>query len=131
VIEKYESLFFTLGVTSLVLFLGSVVIIPIIISQLPSDYFVRATKSFRELNPLHMILRALKNLLGLLFLLSGLVMLFIPGQGILTILLGLSLLDFPGKPEIQLRLLRMPKGQKLIKWIRHKARQPPLLIPDP
>jgi hypothetical protein len=78
-----------------------------------------------------MILRALKNLLGLLFLLSGLVMLFIPGQGILTILLGLSLLDFPGKPEIQLRLLRMPKVQKLIQWIRKKAKQPPLLIPDP
>tara|TARA_B100001093_G_scaffold350378_1_gene334927 strand:+ start:812 stop:1054 length:243 start_codon:yes stop_codon:yes gene_type:complete len=72
VIEKYLSLFFALGTTSLVLFLGFVVIIPIILSQLPTNYFVRATKSFRELNPLHMILRALKNLLGLLFLISGL-----------------------------------------------------------
>lgn len=129
-IEKYESLFITLGVTSLILFVASVVVIPIIISLLPPDYFVRATKSFQELNPLHMILRALKNLLGMLFLLSGIVMLFIPGQGILTILLGLSLLDFPGKPHIQLRLLREPKIQKLIQWIRQKAKQPPLLIPD-
>lgn len=129
--ETYESLLIFLGVASLVLFLGSVVIIPIIISYLPSDYFVRPEKPFRELSPWHLLARVFKNGLGLLFILSGFVMLFIPGQGILTILLGLSLVDFPGKHHLQLRLLRMPKVQKLIQWCRHKTGRKPLLIPDP
>jgi len=130
VIEDYESLFIFLGVASLVLFLGSVIIIPLIISYLPSDYFVRLQKPFRELSPWHMIARILKNGLGLLFILSGIVMLLIPGQGILTILLGLSLVDFPGKHHLQLRLLKLPKVQKLIRWCRHKTGRKPLLIPD-
>ncbi len=130
-IEDYENLFIFLGFASLVLFLGSVIIIPLIISYLPSDYFVRPEKPFRELGPWRILARILKNGLGSLFILSGFVMLFIPGQGILTILLGISLVNFPGKHRLQLRLLRMPKVPKLIQWCRHKTGRTPLLIPDP
>lgn len=41
-----------------------------------------------------------RNLLGGVLILAGVVMLFTPGQGILTILLGFAIMDFPGKERI-------------------------------
>ena len=58
-------------------------------------------------------------------------MLFIPGQGLLTILMGLALLDFPGKRAAELRLIRYAPVNKSIDWIRRKSNKPPLRIPDP
>jgi hypothetical protein len=46
-----------------------------------------------------------KNALGVLFYLSGLAMLILPGQGLLTIFIGLVLLDFPRKRVLVRRLL--------------------------
>lgn len=127
--ENYENVFIALGVISVVSFLGSIVVVPFIVAKLPTDYFIRPAKPLGELSPIRIVARILKNLLGLLFLLSGFVMLFIPGQGILTILLGLSLLDFPGKHRIQIRILRSTHVQKLVQWCRKRAGRQPLQIP--
>lgn len=129
-IESLESLLIGLGITSVILFLGSVVLIPLIIAYLPKDYFTRTIKPFNQLNPLHMVGRVAKNLIGTLFLLSGSIMLFIPGQGILTILLGLSLIDFPGKRYLETRILNSPKAKLLIEWCRSKSGHEPLIIPE-
>lgn len=129
-IENYERLLIALGISSVVLFLGSVTLIPLIIAYLPSDYFTRTIKPFRQLNPLHMVGRVAKNLIGTLFLLSGFIMLFIPGQGILTTILGLSLIDFPGKRRLETRILNSPKAKGLIEWCRHKFGREPLIIPE-
>lgn len=128
--ENYEGLLIVLGISSVILFLGSVVLIPLIIAYLPSDYFTRTIKPFDQLNPLHMAGRIVKNLIGALFILSGFIMLFIPGQGILTILLGLSLIDFPGKRRLETRILNSPKAMRLIKWCRRKSGREPLIIPE-
>jgi len=53
----------------------------------------------------------------------------VPGQGILTILIGLSLLDFPGKRNLELKLIRLRTVRKAINWIRARAQQPPLELP--
>ena len=129
-IESLEGLLIALGITSVVLFLGSVILIPLIIAYLPKDYFTRTIKPLSQLNPLHMVGRVAKNLIGTLFLLSGFIMLFIPGQGILTILLGLSLINFPGKRPLETRILNSPKAKRLIEWSRSKSRREPLVIPE-
>ena len=129
-IENYERLIIGLGVASVVLFLGSVLVIPLIIAYLPADYFARTLKPLRELSLFHTLGRCLKNTVGLFFLFLGFVMLFIPGQGILTILLGLSLIDFPGKRRFEIRILNSPRARKLIQWCRQKSGRDPLLIPE-
>ncbi len=91
---------------------------------------MRTQKPLLELNPIHMVGRGIKNIIGVVFLLSGFIMLFIPGQGILTILLGISLIDFPGKNRLLLRLLRSPRVNQLIHWCRQKTGRGPLLIPE-
>jgi len=128
--ESYENVFIVLGVISVASFLGSIIVVPLIISKLPSDYFIRPAKPLGKLSPLRLVARILKNLLGLTFLLSGFVMLFIPGQGILTILLGMSLIDFPGKQQMQIRILQSPRVQKLVQWCRKKAGRKPLQLPE-
>lgn len=110
--------------------MGSVVVIPAVIAFLPRDYFRSSARPLGELGPLRLLGRLLKNLLGLLFLLAGFAMLFIPGQGILTSILGLSLIDFPGKRHLELRLLRAPRVQRMIQWCRRKTGREPLEIPD-
>ena len=72
----------------------------------------------------------LKNLLGAVLLLAGLVMLVTPGQGILTIMAGLWLLDLPGKRRGEQHLIGLPKVLSSINWIRRKAGHLPLRVPD-
>ena len=71
-----------------------------------------------------------KNLLGATFLLAGLVMLFTPGQGILAVLVGVSLMDIPGKRAWERRIVAYPRVHRALNGIRAKAGQPPLQLPD-
>ena len=62
-------------------------------------------------------------------LLLGLVMLLTPGQGVLSILVGISLLDIPGKRRLELSIIRREPVHNSMNWIRAKAGRPPLLLP--
>jgi hypothetical protein len=68
--------------------------------------------------------------LGAVFLLAGLAMLFTPGQGLLTILMGIMLLNFPGKQRLELAIVRRPAVLKSINWVRGRAGRPPLQLPE-
>ena len=67
---------------------------------------------------LALLLRIGKNLLGALFVGLGVAMLILPGQGILTILIGLSLLEFPYKRRLELYLISRPPVLRAVNWIR-------------
>jgi hypothetical protein len=69
-----------------------------------------------------------KNAIGIVFVVLGVVMLVLPGQGLLTIVVGLMLLDFPGKYEVELWVVRRPSILRAINWIRSRAHKPPLEI---
>ena len=63
----------------------------------------------------------MKNILGILLLLVGIVLLFIPGQGLLTIFTGLMLINFPGKRRLELYIVRKNTILRAINWIRTRA----------
>ncbi len=105
-------------------------LIPMIIIYLPSNYFTHTIKPFRQLNPLHMVGLVAKNLIGALFLLYCFIMLFIPEQGILTTILGRSLIEFPGKRRLETHILNSHKAKRLIQRRRHKSGREPLIIPE-
>jgi len=69
-----------------------------------------------------------KNAAGVVFVLAGLAMLVLPGQGILTILIGLTLVNFPGKRSLEKRIVRQEKVCFAINWMRSRAGRPPLKI---
>ena len=129
-IAAYDEWFAILGIVSLVFFLGSVFVVPWNILSLPADYFMHTPADTRKLNIGRAFLHIGKNVLGALFIVIGLLMLILPGQGILTLLLGFSLIDFPAKRAVQVRLLRMRRVRRAVDWIRLRGKRRPLKIPD-
>jgi len=125
----------TLTVLSLVFFVGSLIAIPFILIRLPADYFdIRVPRPWMEDH--HPVLRLIghivKNAVGAIFLFAGFLMLFLPGQGILTILIGISMLDFPGKRNLEAKMIGQPTVLHAINGMRKKFGKPPLIIaPDP
>lgn len=126
--------FRSLAIFSLTTFVISGVALPWLLTRLPSDYFLETDRTGHPSWPRHRALywtwRLLKNLLGVVLLVAGFVMLFTPGQGVLTILAGLWLMDLPGKRRWELHLIGRPKVLASINWIRHKAGRPPLQVPE-
>ena len=55
-------------------------------------------------------------------------MLFLPGQGVLTILIGLSLLEFPGKRRLEAKIVGQPTVLSTINNMRAKFGKPPLIL---
>ncbi|AGF78785.1 Putative transmembrane protein (PGPGW) [Desulfocapsa sulfexigens DSM 10523] len=126
-IDTYGHLLSLLGLLSTATFFLSLLIIPWIIGMLDKDFFIHLhehKKKEDEHPVIFILLRTLRYFLGFILFLSGILMLFLPGQGILTIILGISLLDFPGKRALTDRLLSYRPVQKGLNWIRKKENKP-------
>lgn len=130
-LQNNEVLLWWLAAGSVIFFLISLLFVPIILIRLPVDYFSH-DKKFRSPwargHPLiHVPLLLIKNVLGTLLIIGGIFMLALPGQGILTILVGLVLLDFPGKYQAERWVVERKYILRSINWIRAKYKQPALI----
>ena len=69
-----------------------------------------------------------KNLFGIFLIGLGIILSLpgIPGQGFLTILLGLIMLDIPGKRPLEARIIKRPSILSAINNFRAKYNRPPL-----
>ena len=132
-IRNHQVLFQTLGLLSLALFVLSLVVFPLVVANLPSDYFVRDKRDPAHQQRRHpvvwVLLTVVKNILGFALILVGIAMLVLPGQGILTILMGLALANFPGKFTLERRLVRQPSVGRALNRLRKFAGKPRLEIP--
>jgi hypothetical protein len=114
-------------------FCASIAVVTIVLVKLPPDYFhpARAREFWTDR---HRAVRwmgvVVKNLTGLLLVFLGIVMSLpgVPGQGVLTILLGIMLLDFPGKRDLEMKIVSRPKVLQTINALRRKFDKPPLLL---
>ncbi|MEM1443565.1 MAG: hypothetical protein AAGF67_14565, partial [Verrucomicrobiota bacterium] len=68
---------------------------------------------------------------GGILLIGGILMLITPGQGVLTIMIGLLLMNFPGKRRFEIWLIRLKPLNRAIQWIRKRAGKRPLELPAP
>lgn len=118
---------------SIVTLIISAITVPFLITRMRADYFLPSRDESRMFANQHPIVRwiglVLKNLFGIFLFLSGAVMLAAPGQGVLTMFVGLLLIDFPGKRRLELRLIKIGAVHRAIDWIRRKADRPPLVLP--
>ncbi len=73
-----------------------------------------------------------KNIAGVFLILLGIVLSLpgVPGQGVLTILLGIIFLDIPGKRPIEARIIKRPAVLSAINKLRAKYNKPPLELDD-
>jgi hypothetical protein len=95
------------------------------VTQLPPDYFTenrrRPLGSWQQHPAIRGATLIIKNLLGVILLFAGLVMLLVPGQGLLTIAVALILLDFPGKLRFERWLATRPPVWRSLNWLRKRA----------
>ena len=118
---------------SAVTFVATLIAVPWLLIRLPSDYFMREQRMPSKLHGTHpairVLLLVLKNLIGVILLAGGIAMLVLPGQGLLTMLLGISLIDFPGKYTLERKLVQRKTIQRAINWIRRKGGREPIIVP--
>ena len=119
-----------LGVLSIATFCISLSAVPYIIARLPTDYFLTIHSSFPPRTRWSRLRGVARNIVGFGIILIGLLMLVLPGQGMLAILIGACLLDIPGIRRLKTRLLRRSRVQAGIDWIRIKCGKPRMSWPS-
>lgn len=105
------------------MFVGTLLAIPVILVRVPDDWFVRP-RCMRSLP-----VKVARGVLGAALIVFGIAMLVLPGQGILTILVGLGVLDLPFKHRLMARILSNAKVHQAIDKLRRKAGRGSLQLP--
>jgi hypothetical protein len=131
-VSGHQQLLVWAGIISLTVFIFSLLSLPWLVAQIPEDYFLPKKRQPTQWKQLHPVIRLLalmgKNLIGYGLIVAGLLMLFLPGQGILTLVMGLLLVDYPGKFRLERKLVKTPAIFNSLNWLRKKAKKPPLVI---
>lgn len=71
-----------------------------------------------------------KNIAGFILIVIGIILSLpgVPGQGVLTILLGLIMIDIPGKRPLEAKIIQRPAVLSAINKLRAKYDKPPLVV---
>ena len=117
-------------------FLFSVLVVGFVLVQLPATYFLQGPKRqlWADRHPvMRLLFRIAKSLLGLALVLVGILLSLpgIPGQGLLTVLIGLMLLEFPGKRRLMRRIVSRPRVLSTINLLRNRFGKPALEVAEP
>ena len=129
--RAHQGLLFALGIASAVTFAGTLVAVPIAICRLPRDVYTRRRGKRRTLPAgLGLLAAVARNLAGLAIVAAGVLMLVLPGQGLLSIVIGLALVDFPGKSRLEGRLLGDRRVFTAMNAIRRRFGRPPFEAPE-
>lgn len=99
--------------------------------KIPADYF--SSTYVKEIDSdKHFSVRwaafIIKNLVGFLLIIAGIIMIFTPGPGVPTILLGLIMMDIPGKRPLEAKLIQRPLVLSAVNELRAKYNKPPLIM---
>jgi Putative transmembrane protein (PGPGW) len=133
-VKSHPTLLAWASAASLVMFLLTPLVVGWVLIRLPTNYFTAERQIAAAAWHRHPLLRpftfVVKNLTGIVLLLAGLVMLVTPGQGALTIFVGLMLIDFPGKRRFERWLATRPPVWRSINWLRERAGRDALQHPD-
>lgn len=131
-LRSHQNILGWAGLFSLIMMVATLLATPLIIVLLPSRYLNEQKDRLSEIQSFwrwpYLIV---KNMIGVLLVLAGLAMLVLPGQGLLTLAIGLGLTNFPGKRSLTRRLIGQPRVLRTINRWRAKAHKDPLEVPDP
>jgi hypothetical protein len=112
----------------------SMLIVAAVVVRLPPRYFCDDAKAPPgDGRPASRVLgRIARNGLGLILVMAGLLLSLpgVPGQGVMTTLIGLLLIDFPGRRRLERALLRRPGVLPALNRLRARFGKPPLSPPE-
>lgn len=132
-LQTHEIASYWLVGVSLVSFVATLAVIPWVIVRIPADYFAGRKRPTQRQTALRspvvwLVLLVVKNTIGVLLVLAGIVMLILPGQGLLTIIIGVLVMNFPGKFSFERWLVSRGPALSLINRIRQRYGRAPLVL---
>ncbi len=118
---------------SIVTFAASIALVVFFLVWLPPTYFHPAhNREFmnRHYQAVRWFGLVVKNLIGAIVVILGMIMALpgVPGQGLMTILVGLTLVDFPGKRKLEYKIISRPSVLRAVNRLRRKFSKPPLVL---
>ena len=127
-----EATIWYLAAFSIVSFIGTLLLVPVLVTRIPEDYF--AEKKRHRWEPWaheHPLIRwsllIAKNSLGYVMIILGIAMLVLPGQGVLTIFIGVMFINFPGKYRLERWVVMRAPVLNTINKLRQRAGRAPLI----
>ena len=122
-----------LAMGSAVFFILTPLAVPFLIILMPEDALIRRRTVLNDMTVLraaaHLLWHAVKNILGITLMALGIVLLFLPGQGLLTLFAGILLADIPGRRTLAARLLGTGKIRPAVDRMRTRHGKRPLRFP--
>jgi hypothetical protein len=126
-VDRNPAVVWTLAGVSVASLVLVAMLLPGMVARLPADYFSPSRRQLHRQTASFGWTKSIgRNLLGIVFVLAGLAMLLLPGQGLLTLLIGMFLVDFPGKRAVERAVVRREGIRKVLDRMRTKRGQPPL-----
>ncbi|MFL2554543.1 MAG: PGPGW domain-containing protein [Candidatus Rariloculaceae bacterium] len=116
---------------SSIFFVFGLIVMPILAICIPPNYFLSDYRNPPSRFPPHIgiALAVIKNIVGAFCVVTGILLLVLPGQGLITLILGLMIMNYPGKYALERRLIRLPNVLSTINWLRDKFEKQPLESP--
>lgn len=130
--DAHSALLWWLAASSVVMFIASLIVVPLVVARIPADYFAHQERPVPPRQAWPTVARVvyvlLKNAIGLVLVVAGIAMLVLPGQGLITLFIGLSLMDFPGKYRLERHIVAYPGVRQAMNWLRARRGVPPLRL---
>jgi len=128
-LSQHSGLIGIVTAISVLALLFSIIATPWIVARLPEDYLLQREGALNRHRALQFAIDALRTGLGAILIVFGLIMLVVPGPGLLTLLVGLSLARFPGKRKLLHRLASHESVFNSLNWMRKRRDKRPLRHP--
>ena len=126
---QHAGLLSALAALSVGLLLLSIVATPRLVARLPQD-FLQRDAIHSDSHPIQkFVVGAFRAIAGTVLIAAGLLMLIIPGPGLITLLIGISIAPFPGKIHLFRRIAAQKSVYRSLNWMRSRHGQSPLLHP--
>jgi hypothetical protein len=127
-----EATIWYLAAFSIISFIGTLLLVPVLVIRIPEDYFAEQKRHrwepWAHEHPfIRWSLLIAKNSLGYIIIILGIAMLVLPGQGILTILIGVMFINFPGKYRLERWVVMRAPVLNTINKLRQRAGRAPLI----
>jgi archaellum biogenesis protein FlaJ (TadC family) len=130
-IQSNDTIVWWMVASSAFMFVASLILVPMLVVRIPADYFTHRKRHHKrpEKYPpvIRIIVLIIKNLLGAVLVMVGVLMLVLPGQGLFTMFIGIMMMNFPGKYRLERWIVERGPVLKSINWLRARAGHVPLL----
>lgn len=119
-----------LSISGFAIAIVSAIALPWVLVHIPANYFITAPKTKQNRSPLGWLIWLLRNSLAIVLLIVGLLMLVLPGQGLLMILIALGISTSRHKYSLERSIISRKNVFRTVNWIRKHFHRSPIIHPN-